>query len=320
MCSKLVSVIIPVHNAENYIAECLNSIIEQTYRNIEILIVDDGSTDNTSRILNNFNDERIKIIHHENLGASAAKNTGLKYAQGEYIQFLDADDILSKDKIEAQIIALSGMSDSIAVCKTVIINENSSSGLGEINTDLIKSESKGFIFLLKLLGLDGQGGMVQPNAYLVPREIINRIGPWDLSCYPCPDEDGEYFSRVLINTKQVVFTDGVNYYRKIANLKSLSTTYDPIRAANQLRVVEKKFKHIFSVEKTKRTELLFRRNVTQVAYQFGIMFPEIIESCELLLLGDEFTISSKNSSFKFWLACKIFGFKNTIAIKRIILR
>lgn len=95
----LLSIIIPVYNAEKYISSCLNSILNQTYTNIEIIIIDDGSTDSSLKICNTFSqtDHRIKIYHKINGGQSSARNVGLKMAKGKYITFVDADDEIDTD-------------------------------------------------------------------------------------------------------------------------------------------------------------------------------------------------------------------------------
>lgn len=100
--SKKVSVVIPAYNAEKYIEECLNAVISQTYSNIEILIIDDGSTDSTFKICNSYSekDSRIKVYLHENMGASATRNVGLERASGDYVVFFDADDYPEKKLIE----------------------------------------------------------------------------------------------------------------------------------------------------------------------------------------------------------------------------
>jgi glycosyltransferase involved in cell wall biosynthesis len=100
---KLVSVIIPVYKAEKYIADTVKTVLEQTYQNFEILIINDGSPDKSIEICQGFTDSRIKIIHQENKGVSAARNTGINHAQGEYIALLDADDLWTKDKLEKHI-------------------------------------------------------------------------------------------------------------------------------------------------------------------------------------------------------------------------
>lgn len=94
-----VSVIVPVYNAEEYLEDCISSIVHQTLQDIEIICVNDGSTDNSINILNRFSqyDKRIKIINQENAGAGAARNNGVKIAQGEYIGFIDSDDYIELD-------------------------------------------------------------------------------------------------------------------------------------------------------------------------------------------------------------------------------
>jgi glycosyltransferase involved in cell wall biosynthesis len=96
------SIIIPVYNVEKYLAECLESVIQQTFKDIEIICVNDGSTDNSLEILTEFaqKDTRIKLINKENGGLSSARNTGLQYATCEYIYFLDSDDFIKPDLFE----------------------------------------------------------------------------------------------------------------------------------------------------------------------------------------------------------------------------
>ena len=99
--SDLVSIIIPVYNAENYIRDCLNSVIKQTYRNIEIILIDDGTLDNSGIICEEYamKDERIRVIHKKNEGVSTARNVGIGLAKGRYILFVDADDFVTDEYV-----------------------------------------------------------------------------------------------------------------------------------------------------------------------------------------------------------------------------
>ena len=101
-CDKTVSVIIPVYNVKDYIRKCLDSVVNQTYSKLEILVIDDGSPDESGAIAEEYaaSDNRVKVIHRENGGLSAARNTGLKPATGEYIFFLDSDDWIKENTIE----------------------------------------------------------------------------------------------------------------------------------------------------------------------------------------------------------------------------
>lgn len=102
----LISVIIPVYNVENYLRECIDSVLKQTYKNLEIILVDDGSTDSSGKICDEYaeKDSRITVIHKKNEGPSKTRNTGLKNANGKYIYFLDSDDYITEDAIETLVL------------------------------------------------------------------------------------------------------------------------------------------------------------------------------------------------------------------------
>jgi glycosyltransferase involved in cell wall biosynthesis len=102
MENALISIIIPVYNAAKYLERSLGSVLKQTYRNLEIITVDDGSKDDSLKLLNSFaaSDSRVKVIHKENGGSSSARNAGLKISTGEYIGFIDADDYIEYDMYE----------------------------------------------------------------------------------------------------------------------------------------------------------------------------------------------------------------------------
>lgn len=102
MENPLISVIVPVYNTEKYLTECVESIISQTYRNLEIILVDDGSPDLSGSICDSFaeKDSRIIVIHQKNVGLSAARNRGLDECHGEYVAFVDSDDLIQNDSIE----------------------------------------------------------------------------------------------------------------------------------------------------------------------------------------------------------------------------
>lgn len=101
----LISIIIPAYNIENYIAKCLDSLLKQTYKNIEIIVVDDGSSDNTGKIIDDYVSkyDNIKVIHKNNAGVSAARNSGLEIISGDYIGFVDGDDTVDEEMFEVLI-------------------------------------------------------------------------------------------------------------------------------------------------------------------------------------------------------------------------
>lgn len=99
---KLVSILIPAYNAEKWLYETIKSALNQTWPHKEIIIVDDGSTDGTLRIAKKFASASVKVVAQPNKGGPAARNTAIDYAQGDFLQWLDHDDLLARDKIERQ--------------------------------------------------------------------------------------------------------------------------------------------------------------------------------------------------------------------------
>ena len=102
MAYEKVSILIPAYNSEKWISETIESALNQTWRNIEVIVVDDGSIDNTNSILRGYERNNVKIIRQENMGVCIARNNALKNAQGTFIQWLDSDDVLDENKIKNQ--------------------------------------------------------------------------------------------------------------------------------------------------------------------------------------------------------------------------
>lgn len=314
MHSDLVSIIIPAYNSEKHIIECVTSAINQTHHEIEIIVVDDGSIDNTQLILNKIDDPRLRVFYQTNSGASSAKNTGLNHARGKYIQYLDSDDILSHDKIESQVNILRGKPDTIAVCKTYVFSNELTQIESEIDTEIIKNQNSALQFYKDLIGQKGRFAMVQPNAYLIPIEVIKKAGPWSTDFYPCPDEDGEYFSRILLNSNAIVFTEGINYYRKNQEEKTLSRTYSLNRVINQLKSTEQKCLNLIEIENNLSSHELLRVNISQVIYQFGSEYPELINLANNMITKWGFKKFKVLNNPKFNITSNIFGIRLTLKL------
>lgn len=154
--ASLVSVIIPVYNTGYLLNACLQSIVSQTYRNLEIIIIDDGSTDNSIKIAKKYakSDSRINIISNSNHGVSYSRNCGIDHATGEYILFIDSDDIVNDHYIEKMIKAATLYSDSLVVCRfksiTEIETDTVGASYGPMKTGILKND---FYKLSSLNGL-----------------------------------------------------------------------------------------------------------------------------------------------------------------------
>lgn len=131
----LISIIVPIFNTEKYLERCLNSIINQTYKNIEVILIDDGSLDNSLKICYKYAniDRRVKVIHQQNSGPSKARNKGLKEVKGEYFICIDSDDWLEKEMIEILYNNLKKNNVDISICNYYI---NFETGLQEIKNSI----------------------------------------------------------------------------------------------------------------------------------------------------------------------------------------
>ena len=136
---SLISVIIPVYNGSKYLDDCLKCILTQTYSNLEVIVVNDGSTDGSGEIIGKYakNDHRIRPINLSNGGVSRARNKGLAAAHGDYVHFIDADDVFSTNLIETLYLSLTKANADIAMCKFVSFSEFSTLNFTDSNERLI---------------------------------------------------------------------------------------------------------------------------------------------------------------------------------------
>lgn len=319
--NALVSVIIPAYNAGRYIADTLKSVRNQTYRNLQIIVVDDGSNDTTRDVVisQKEQDERIEYAYQGNAGCSGAKNTGLQMAKGEYIQYLDADDLLSVDKIELQVAALASTTDKLAVSRTLVFQNSVQDASIEIDPQYLLSSDNPTDFLIRLYGgYDGRGGMIQPNAFLLPVAVVQKIGPWDVSLSPSPDEDGEYFCRAVLASKGVVVTGGTNYYRKIAGSGSLSNKKSHTHALGAFRSIQLKTEHLLRTENSELARTVMARQLANCAYLYGRDYPDVVDECEKELSKLGFHSFPVVGGANFIRLSRFVGFKASISILRLI--
>lgn len=224
MDNPLVSIIIPAYNAEKYIKETIENALRQTWMNKEVIVIDDGSVDRTLSIVKLYENQGIKILTQANKGASSARNRGLSTAKGDFIQFLDADDLLESNKIELQVRKLLENPDSIAFGSCIRFNTMGGLCLSNRSLHASISEFEQPIELIKkIYGCDKNtpGSMIETHAWLTPANIIRKAGYWnDELSY---NDDGEFFLRVILHAKTVIYLlDAVAWYRK-DNTRTLST-------------------------------------------------------------------------------------------------
>lgn len=155
--NELISVIVPIYNVEKYVSKCIDSIINQSYGNIEIILVDDGSTDNSSSIIEDYKkiDKRIKVYHKKNGGLSDARNFGIKKSKGNYFCFIDSDDWIDKDFIEFLYRNLIENDCEISICNKYIDYDDGTQWIpSSSNRITIMEKEKALIYLNSFKGFD----------------------------------------------------------------------------------------------------------------------------------------------------------------------
>ena len=248
-----VSIIISCHNKENYVSAAIESALAQSWSNVEIIIVDDNSTDNSRKIINDYKERSVKIFYEKFNNASAARNFGLRRSTGDYIQFLDADDVLHPEKLEKQLHSMLFKIDCVGVCNTKSFFTKIDDEGKEVDTEFIKDEAEP-LFFLKRLYENPDIGMVQPNAWLTPRNVIDNAGFWDETL--SLDDDGEFFCRVLLAAKNIVHTDKIlNFYRRFKTTENLSANRSCKGFASMFQAALLKKKHVeLYLQKNKLSE------------------------------------------------------------------
>ena len=314
--SPLVSIIIPCFNGAKHIECAINSCINQTYENLEIIVVDDGSIDSSKKVIHGINDQRIIYFYQENSGSPVAKNYGLKEATGRYIQFLDCDDYLSSNKISSQVNILEKSNNSIAVCRTKIFSNDedlTKDNLPEIDTHYLTYSEGPRDFLLNLMGINGRIGMVQPNAFLIPRKVIDKSGFWSKKLSRSPDDDSEFMCRVLLNSERIIYdSNSISFYRKSIN--ELSSSKKEINAFGALHTIDLKRQYILSLEDSSEIRYMLAKHYTNFIYSYGVYYLHLmfkaLERIKMLQVSKIPPIGGR----KFVVLRNIIGFKNSIRL------
>ena len=186
--NPLITIIIPVYNGENFLSKAIDSAIGQTYKNIEVLVVDDGSKDKTKEIIQKFSDKRIKYLYKDNGGVASALNLGINNAKGEYISWLSHDDYYLSDKLEKQVAILNAL-DPEDRTKTIIYSAFQEMNEDNIIYDKFEPHKKAPIEKLTNPYYPNLMGYVNGCTTLIPVESLKQIGLFDENLFYTQDSD-----------------------------------------------------------------------------------------------------------------------------------
>ena len=224
MKAPLASIIIPSFNSAQWLGKTVESALAQTWPEKEIIVVDDGSTDGSLALARHFESQGVRVATQSNAGAAAARNTGLKIARGDYLQFLDADDLLAPDKLERQIRRLQADgSDCIATCAW---------GRFTVDHAIAKPDRDQRLWHdlapADWLVLAAEYNLMMATAtWLLPRGIVEKIGPWNTDYRSNPLDDMDYFDRARAAARTVVFCGETRTYYRSELTGSLSRVRSP---------------------------------------------------------------------------------------------
>jgi glycosyltransferase involved in cell wall biosynthesis len=316
MTPDLVSIIVPCYNAERWLAATLKSALAQSWPHKEIIVVNDGSTDQSLALARKFEGGAIRILDQPNRGAAAARNTGLRAAQGEFIQFLDADDLLSPGKISAQVKLLRRIpANRVASCRWGRF-EHDPAQARFVDTEVFRD------FLpVEFLILAGEtGAMMHPSAWLIPRSIAERAGPWDerLSL----NDDGEYFARIALASAGIAFCaddEARSYYRSgVAGSLSQQRSDQARRSQYQSLLLITQL--LLAAEDSRRTRRACAGYWRRFVHDFYPAPPELIiqAEAEVERLGE--TVGCPPMGPRTAFLAKILGWKNVWRLKHRLQR
>lgn len=216
--TPLVSILIPAYNAEKWLEEAIGSALAQTWQRRELIIVDDGSQDETLKIARRFASKHVKVVTQANRGPSEARNRALEIAQGDYIQWLDADDLLGENKIECQLDAV-----DFEVEENVLL----SSAWASFRKDRREAKFQRTSHWQDLSPAEWLRLKMEKNIWmaienwLISRKLCEKAGPWNIRLRR--DNDGEYISRVMMNSCRIRFIERARSYVRIGNPTSVSS-------------------------------------------------------------------------------------------------
>jgi len=213
----LVSILIPAFNAQEWMADTIDSALGQTWDRKEIIIVDDGSTDRTLEIARQYESDYVRVFTQKNQGAAATRNRAFSLSQGDFIQWLDADDLLAPDKIAKQMEALRKSPNTRLLFSSewgrfLYRYHRAKFDPTSLWCDLSPAE-----WLFRKMG---QNLHMQTATWLVSRELTEAAGPWNTQLLG--DDDGEYFCRVLLQSEGVRFVPEAKVYYRASGASSLS--------------------------------------------------------------------------------------------------
>lgn len=272
--SSLVSVIIPCRDGAEWLGEAIESCLSQTWRNLQIIVIDNGSVDGSLDVAKCYQSRAVLVLECERKGASAARNFGLKRAEGDFIQFLDADDVLDPDKIRVQVERLaSAPQGSVASGAWARFRYLPSDAVFTPEPVWRNFAPEEFL-IASWLG----DGMMPNFAWLTPRALVEQAGPWDETL--SLNDDGEYFSRVLLAASGIIFCGDARGYYRSSSQPTLSGRRDREALASAYAAVDLSCQHLLARYNSAAAAKACATQYQRFAYSAYPQAPDLVVQAE----------------------------------------
>lgn len=308
-----VSVLIPAYNAAAYIEQTIESVLAQTWPYLEVIVVDDGSRDDTLAKARRYAGATVQVVSQPNAGASAARNYAFSLATGEYIQYLDADDLLHTDKLRAQLECLR-QRPHVKMSSSAWAMFYDESNEQYIRPTLLWRDYTDPVQWL--LDAWENGVWMQPSAWLTHRSLIEAAGPWNeqLSLH----DDGEFFCRVLLRAQEVVFCPkSKSFYRKGIG-DSLSSIRSEKATCSHLAVCQAYEAHVLARRDDAVSRQACANNYQRLIYEYYPEYHKVrrVAAARILALGG--STAKPPSTPLFRLVDKLLGWQLSKRLQRFV--
>jgi len=302
--TPLVSILIPAFNAQEWIAETIQSALRQTWPRKEISVLDDGSADETLVVARRFESDEVRVISQPNQGAAAARNQALALSRGEYIQWLDADDLLSPDKVAQQMEAAQQVRDRRALFSSPWAYFRYRPARAKFSPTPLWCDLGPTEWMIRKW--EGNWHM-QTATWLVSREVTEAAGPWDTRLLG--DDDGEYFSRVVNVSSGIRFVPQSRVYYRITptgRLSYIGRSNKKMEA--QFLGMKLQIEYLRAREDSDRIRAACVNYLQTWLYNFYPNRPELVQEAQKLAQSLGGQLYPPRISWKYAWIEKLFGF------------
>lgn len=303
MSGPRVSILVPCYNSARWLAATLESALAQTWPHKEIIVINDGSTDDSLAVARPFEAQGVRVLDQANAGAAAARNAGLRAAGGDYVQFLDADDLLAPDKLEQQMRLLAPLGPRV-------ISSSRWAHFRDAPAEAVFTEHANYRDMtgVEFLQLHWEEGcMMQPGAWLAPRSLLEAAGPWNESL--SLNDDGEYFARVLLAAERIVFCRAARTYYRAHGGSRLSARRDRRSLESLFRSVELTTARLLAADASARTRAAVAYAWKWTAFELYPGAPDLAERAEAASRQQGGSARPFPAGGRFQLAARFLGWR-----------